>query len=140
MEELRGLELPADSFIVVGSGLLEVLGIRPAGDIDVIVAQSVLGLLETPPWQVEERAGGKQVLSRGRFEVSTSWSTPTGEAGLAELRTDRLVVAGFQFISMARLLAWKTGMRRAKDLDDIKLIESHLAGRPVQRLGPPTTE
>jgi len=41
LDELEGLALPQASFMVMGSGILDVLGIRKANDVDLVVSEEV---------------------------------------------------------------------------------------------------
>ena len=63
------LLLPDGSFMVVGSGLLDTLGIRAAGDIDLLVSHDVFNNLKHQNYKIqltrsEERRVGKECRSR----------------------------------------------------------------------------
>ena len=126
LEELKHLDLNPGSFIVVGSGILEVLGIRDAIDIDVIVDPRGLRKLATAGWAQNDALRGKQVLQHGRFEASTTWTSPEGELTIRELAPHSIDVDGYLFIGLPFLLRWKKALRRPKDLTDIGLIEAYL--------------
>jgi sulfate permease, SulP family len=126
LEDLEHLGLNPGSFIVVGSGILEVLGIRDAIDIDVIVDPGGLRKLAVAGWEQDDAPRGKQVLLHGRFEASISWTSPEGELTIRELAPHSVDVNGYLFIGLPFLLHWKKALRRPKDLTDIDLIETYL--------------
>lgn len=125
-EELNGLDLPPESYIVVGSAILEVLGIRPAADIDLIVTPAALRALADSGWTNDPHPT-KTVLRRGRFEATTTWTTPEGEASLPDLTPHSVTVDGRLFLGLPYLLHWKKAMARPKDLADVTLIEQYTA-------------
>jgi hypothetical protein len=127
IDEVRALQIPEDCFIIVGSGLLEALHIRPAADIDIIVDADLLDRFAGEGWESIVSDHGKTVLTFERFEMSATWSTPDGEMSHGDLVPGSISIEGVRFIGLPRLLAWKTAMARPKDVADIALIESYLA-------------
>ena len=125
-DELKHLDLNPRSFIVVGSGILEALGIRAAGDIDVIVDREGLRKLAAVGCEQDDATRGKRVLQHGRFEASITWTSPDGELTIRELAPHSVDVNGYMFIGLPFLLQWKKALRRPKDLTDIGLIEAYL--------------
>jgi len=54
LKELRKLNLPEGEFAVFGSGPMAIRGIRPAGDLDLIVTPAVWDFLLKRGYKIEE--------------------------------------------------------------------------------------
>ena len=67
------LSLPDGSFMVVGSGLLDTLGIRAAGDIDLLVSHDVFNNLKHQNYKIQQHEDGSDYISIGRFEIMVDW-------------------------------------------------------------------
>jgi hypothetical protein len=63
ISRIKQLRLPYGQYVVVGSGTLEVLGIRQAADIDIAVLPALhTALRATGKWDEDERYG--EILQR----------------------------------------------------------------------------
>lgn len=123
--KLPELDLPADQFIVVGSGILDVLGIRRANDIDFVTTPKIFSSLKSSGWKVEEHPD-RQSLNMDCFEAYLGWDNPDGLPNLEDLLGTRQIVDGYNFVDLERVLAWKEQKTRPKDLNDVKLIKDYL--------------
>lgn len=119
--KILSLNLPKDSFIVVGSGILQALGIRDSDDIDMVVSQEAFGKLDQAGWQ-HDKWSDQVVLKRDEFDIGTTWA---GEK-VGTLLQKATVVEGIPYLSLADLRAWKSNRGRPKDLRDIELIDDYL--------------
>lgn len=126
IEKIKKLNFPADQYVVVGSGTLDALGIRKAGDIDIAVTPKLhMDLCETDEWEKEERYG-KIFLKKEGIEIipSLDWSeypTTTEEA-----IQSALIIDGIPFLNLQELKKFKKALGREKDFADIKLIDEYL--------------
>ncbi|MEO8105270.1 MAG: hypothetical protein ABI602_02945 [Candidatus Saccharibacteria bacterium] len=116
-QEILNLNLPKDSFIVVGSGILGALGIRESNDIDMIVTQSVFDLLDRSGWKHGNWVD-QVVLQKGLFDIGTLWMGKT----LDGLIKDATIIGGIPYLSLDDLLTWKREKLRPKDIRDVELI------------------
>jgi len=57
IERVQPLELPAVDYIVIGSGVLDALGLRPANDIDLVVSEPLFGRLRQRGWEADVKNG-----------------------------------------------------------------------------------
>ena len=62
-EAISQLLLPDGSFMVVGSGLLDTLGIRAAGDIDLLVSHDVFNNLKHQNYKIQQHEDGSDYIS-----------------------------------------------------------------------------
>lgn len=128
IERVKALGLPAGEYMVCGSAILELLGIRKAGDIDLLVSPALMKELEEErgwirhpkyPTTVDHPdhiAGAKESLDFMRENYT-----------LAELMPKAFVQDGIPFMSLETLREAKTQLGREKDLKDIALIDGHLS-------------
>ena len=125
---VKALQLPEGQYMICGSAILELLGIRKAGDIDVLVSPELFVELETNrgwvrhpkyPTTIDDphhTAGAKQSLDFMRENYS-----------LEELLPKAYVQDGVPFMSLQTLKEAKEQLRREKDLRDIQLIDEYLS-------------
>ncbi len=125
IERLRALGLDPDNFVVVGSGLLDVLGIRTADDIDLVVSHSLYEELSQHPSWVMTEVDGHELLQTKGSEAWLAWDND-GKPNFDELVGDNNVVAGYNFVTLARLRRWKVEHDRPKDQRDVVLIDAYL--------------
>ena len=128
ISRIRKLDLPEGQYMVTGSAILELLGIRPAQDIDLLVSPELFKeLQEKRGWHIhpkyptsidndDQTAGAKQSLDFMRQNYTLKEALP-----LAYLHD------GIPFGSLELLVDAKTQLGREKDLKDIKLIQEYLA-------------
>jgi len=126
IEKIRELNLPTGEYVVIGSGIMDVLGIRKAHDIDISVLPSLhASLRATGDWSEEIRYE-KIFLIKDGVDINPhlSWSdydTTTGEAIASATRID-----GIDFMNLHELRKFKTALGRDKDLADIELIDMYI--------------
>jgi len=128
VEKVRALDLADDSYIVIGSGVMDALGLRASEDIDVVVSEPVFEELRAAGWETSAQYGD-QCLVRGDFEAWKTWSYQGEQTSLAELQKDRVIIDGIPFVSPQYLLKWKQDKDRPKDIRDIELLQEYLRER-----------
>ena len=123
-DRVRQLNLPPDQFVVVGGAVLEVLGIRASGDIDLTASDSVLDTLAgDKTWSKQDLTDGSYVYQKDGYEVGNDW---LGRS-FAQLVSDTFEMDGIRYVSLATVMAWKKQHNRPKDQADIKLIWEYLS-------------
>jgi hypothetical protein len=125
LSELKSFPLAKDSYIVVGSGILDALGIRRANDIDIVTPPDVFEELRRQGWEPTNHPD-RESLNHGEFEAYLGWDNPGGQPNFDDLTASRTVIDGFNFVSLERVMKWKEEHARPKDLADIKLIKELL--------------
>ena len=121
--------MPLDQLIVVGSAVLEVIGLRQAGDIDMTGSPTILQQLENDThWSKRFHADGSYVFLNEDFEIGNNWLAAGPKNNFYELlkRPDTFNKDGVYFVGLQTVFEWKTRMNRPKDQADIKLIDEYL--------------
>lgn len=123
IRELVALGLPAEDYVIFGSGPLLAHGIRTElGDLDLVARGAA--------WQRAERTGtpcrgavtggpGYQ-FDGGRITVFPNWISPDWDTD--DLIDRAEVVDGLRFARLQDVLAYKRQLRRPKDVVDIRTI------------------
>jgi hypothetical protein len=127
-EQVKKLHLPIGQYVVIGSGILDALGIRPAHDIDIAVTPKLFKTLQiSDEWEREERYG-KIFLKKDNLDINPqlSWSEypTTTEDAIASA----LIINGIPFMNLEELKKFKSALGREKDKIDIALIETYQRG------------
>lgn len=135
-ERVRDLNLPFGEYVVVGSGVLEALGIRSANDVDVVVSekffQELVGqgavICRCEKCEALWRAGGqKKTIKLEGVDILSEYSWDDEyRADTLKLIEDALVIQGIPFVQPRELLRWKRAVGREKDQQDIVLLERYL--------------
>ncbi|MBP9711550.1 MAG: hypothetical protein KBD55_00770 [Candidatus Pacebacteria bacterium] len=131
-DKLKEIGLDTDNSIVIGSGILEVLGIRKSADIDVVVTEKKFTELSK---NLRFKRGEKEdVLTDGVFEIGPNWK-PLGESfNLEQVLDKTTVIDGVRYNSLEFLLIvkkqWlKEGDKKPKTAQDVVLIEEYLRNK-----------
>lgn len=123
LDKLPDLELSSDQYVVVGSGVLDALGIRRANDIDFVTTPEVFETLTEKGWKA---AVDSPSLVKDEFETYLMWDSKDGKPNFMDLMSTSRVVGRYNFVELDRLLDWKRRVARPKDLKDVELIEKYL--------------
>ena len=119
--------LPLDKVIIVGSGILDQLGLRMANDVDVITDSETFKRLKNKSVLTLEIHGGHKVLVGDGIEIWTVWREVDGELwDYGYLSQFTTTIDGVRFVDPQKVLQWKRAMGRIKDEKDIKLLEEYL--------------
>ena len=125
LDRVKELGLPEGNYMVCGSGILDVLHIRPAQDVDILVSSELFDKLENEyGWKRHHKytttlehpdgtSGAKQTLDFMKENYSLEEALPLAT-----------YVEGIPFMSLEMLVNAKQQLGREKDLADIKLIEA----------------
>lgn len=125
-EAITALNISPDDYIVIGSGILDILGIRKTNDVDVVVSEPVFrAFRKQPDWVYRSNELGESLVS-DVYEMWLSWGREDTKANLAELKRDEWVIDQIPFISLERLRTWKIKKNRHKDREDVRLIDRFL--------------
>jgi len=127
-EELTSLQLPKNSFMVVGSSILGTLGLKKSDDIDLIVSPEAFKQLVDLGWDQVTEIGGL-ILKHYPFDVGLYWE----EEGLEHWLPKAVIIDDIPYLSLVDLRRWKTERNRPKDPADVALIDDYLEKHPEAR-------
>ncbi|AKM80828.1 TPA: hypothetical protein DDX46_05085 [Candidatus Saccharibacteria bacterium] len=117
--------LPLDQLVVIGSGVLDALELRPAVDIDMVVTEELFETLSQSGDYRESIIHGERVLEKDDQEIWLSWGSE-GVANFQALSQGGVTIGGVRFAHPEFVLQWKRAMNRYKDQSDIQLLEKYL--------------
>ena len=128
--KLAGLNLLTDNSIVIGSGIMNALNIRPSNDIDVVVSSSTYENLRTSGKFNVETKHGRQILTDSIFEIGKSWSVLGKDYNLTDLLKESVIINDVHYITLDFLLSVKESWLkdedvRQKNIEDVQLIKEH---------------
>lgn len=131
-DELTKLSLSSENSVIIGSGILDALGIRKSDDVDVVVDSGDYERLSEDSRFTPGENHGRPVLLDDTFEICKSWGVLGKEYKLQDFIPETVVIDGVRYISLDFLLRVKKSWLqdddvRQKDIDDVKLIEEYLA-------------
>ena len=124
--DLFDLNLPAGEFMVMGSGIMDALSIRPAQDVDLVVTDTVYDHLLRQGWDSRVASNGSVGIEHGVFQAYDHWMDESTVKTLEELLVDAEWVNGVPYNSLSKLALYKARRGRAKDFADLVLIENYL--------------
>jgi hypothetical protein len=132
---LQELGLNPDNSIVIGSGILQALGIRKSNDVDLVVGRGTYELLKkTGKFSAQYSVlhnFGPRTLKRASVEIGTTWTVLGRARDIKDLKKYSVVINGIRYITIDFLYkAKKSWLKqkdvRQKDIEDVKLIEGYL--------------
>lgn len=123
VERVRRLEIAKRDYVLVGSGVLDVLGLRSATDIDLVVTDEVYeSFRQKHGWHEFAQVNGKKVLSHEGRNLMTAWAG----SQFKQLREDTSVVDGVKIMSLKKLIEGKIQLGRRKDISDVALLRRYI--------------
>ena len=124
---IKALGLPDGQFVVIGSGVMDALGLREAQDIDLVVRHELFELLKADKaWNVGEEHG-ETVLTHEDVEDWLGWGTADGQPNFDVLYDGGITIDDIRFANPEFVRDWKRAANRPKDIEDIRLLEDYLA-------------
>lgn len=130
-KQLKKFNLNPNNSVVIGSGILQALGIRKSKDIDMVVKQDIYDKLKkSGQFSIFENQG-KEILDDGLFEIGVNWMVLGKAYTYNDLLKFSEIIDGVRYNSLNFLLkvkeSWVDGKTsRPKDIKDIKLIKKYL--------------
>jgi hypothetical protein len=126
LEKIKTLNFPLGQYVVIGSGLLAILKIRPAKDIDISVLPELYEkLYKSEKWQKEKR-WDKVFLKKDNIEINPQLSWSDYKTSTEEAIKSATIIDNIPFLNLGELKKFKEALGRDKDKEDIKLIDDYL--------------
>lgn len=126
VERVHQLHLPLDQVVVIAGGVLDGLGLRPAGDLDLVLSVELFAkLVKLPEWQVGVKRQSL-TITQPDIEAFMSWRDD-GRPDFQELYDGGMTIDGVRFANPQVVIDWKKRRASDKDLKDIALLEEYLA-------------
>lgn len=126
-DKVKALNLPLDQIIVIGSGILDQLGIRPASDIDLAASPDLMKKLseESGNWikKFDDNQRFYFVKDDGSAEVWDGWEFDRQAVSYDDLLDYAVEYDGVRFVDLEFLRKWKSWRGREKDVRDVELID-----------------
>lgn len=125
IKKIKRLNFPFGQYVVIGSGILEVLGLRKAEDIDIAALPELYAQLRaTGVWKEEERYD-KIFLKRDDIEINPKLSWSDYSTSAEEAIASAVIIEGVPFMNLKELRKFKQALGREKDRVDIALIDKY---------------
>lgn len=121
IDMVKRLRLPDRSYVVIGGGVLEALGLRETMDVDMVVNKSTYKQFQERGWKEYVHDDGKRILSHRGYKIMTSYMG----RDVHRLLRHAFVKQGVYFMGVDDLIKSKEQFRRAKDLEDIALLREY---------------
>lgn len=125
-ERVKELGLPLDQIIIIGSGILDQLGIRQSADIDVATNRAVLEeIARSDDWakKIDKNQRRYLVKCDGSAEIWDGWEIDGRVVEYDKLLDYAVEYDGVKFVSLDFLRRWKNWRGREKDMQDVRLID-----------------
>jgi 8-oxo-dGTP diphosphatase len=134
IQKIKELNLPNDQYVVIGSGTMDVLGIREARDIDISVTRELFGKLQKSlEWEEYEKYG-RIFLKKDIFEINDQLNWDNYNTTTEEAISSAITIEDIPFMNLGELIKFKTALGREKDFNDIKLINKYLNNKTEKRV------
>ena len=133
-ERVKELGLPLDQIIIIGSGILDQLGIRQSADIDVATNREALEeIARSDGWVEKLDKNQRQYLVKhdGSVEIWDGWEIDGRVVEYDELLDYAVEYDGVKFVNLDFLRRWKNWRGREKDMQDVRLIDEYLGRTDV---------
>jgi hypothetical protein len=123
---VKSLNLPLDQTVVIGGGILDALGLRSAGDVDLVMTPALLDeLSRNAEWQLSTKHN-EPIITKGDVEAFLSWGSE-GVPNFRQLYDGGVTVDGVRFANPRFTIEWKRKRSSDKDRVDIALLEEYLS-------------
>ncbi|MFZ1361089.1 MAG: hypothetical protein WAS27_03650 [Candidatus Saccharimonadales bacterium] len=130
IERIRLLEFPRKEYVVIGSGLLDALGLRASRDIDLVVGDQLFQTVRISGRYHLSEKHGEEVLERDDVEIWRSWGAGD-ELRFEALFAGGVTIDGIRFCHPSVIMRRKQQRGGAKDMRDIELLQRYMREHPT---------
>ncbi len=135
---LHEFNLNPNNSVVIGSGILQALGIRKSNDIDLVVDDKTFdSLKKSGKFKIKTGFGEREILYNDLFEIGKELLVLDKNMKLIDLSEESVVMDEVRYLGLNLLYkikkSWITaGTAREKDIEDVKLIEKYKNNLKIQ--------
>ncbi|MFA6158230.1 MAG: hypothetical protein WCV82_04195 [Candidatus Paceibacterota bacterium] len=133
INQVKNLKLTKDQYVVVGSGIMAMHGLKEIHDIDIVVSPEIFEGCKNKGWKTMHYTypdkPGEIYLKQGDIELYTDVNCRNFNPTLQELLSKAEYFSGIPFICLDDLIKFKTEYNRPKDHKDIELMENYLRAK-----------
>ena len=136
LERVKELNLPLGEYILICGGVLDMYGIRKAGDVDVVGTKKLFKELKRRGWKrvwfFRGALLGRKMIRKpdGTAEALNNLRYGNYYKKAEEMIAMAEMVNGIPCMPLAEIATYKKEFTREKDIRDIKLIEEYLKTHP----------
>lgn len=120
--KLTSLGISSTEPIIVGSSILDILGIRPSNDVDVLISKETFCKIADHGHEILQRPDGSEKIEVDDIELMYDWYGKK----VSDVAIKTTVIDGIKFMSIEEVRRWKALLDRGKDQADILLIDKYL--------------
>lgn len=120
--KLTSLGISSTEPIIVGSGILDMLGIRPSNDIDLLISKETFYRITGHGYEILQRPDSSEKIEVDDIELIHDWYGKK----VSDVAIKTTVIDGIKFMSIEEVRRWKALLDRNKDQADILLIDKYL--------------
>lgn len=130
LKNLTRLGFPKDQFVIVGSGPLGVRNLRESKDLDILVSDQFWNQI-MQKYPIKNEYGIDKIEVGKDIEILGEGSAfrDSDVASTNEIIETADVIDGIRYINLDLLKKFKKKMGRAKDIQDIELINQYLSNK-----------
>jgi hypothetical protein len=129
-EKVKSLNLPPEQYVIIGSGIMDALGIRQAHDVDLAVLPELHQKMREGGEWVEEERFGRIFLTKDSIESNPELSWDQYPTTTEQAIATATIIEGIPFMNLQELIKFKLALGREKDFKDIELIKNYLLKKP----------
>lgn len=126
IDRIKEINLLDGHYVVVGSGVMDALGLREAHDIDLVVSPAYFKELRANPDFTVEQKYGEEMLVRDDVEVWQGWGGPNDQPNFVDLYDNGVTIGDIRFANPTFVRDWKVAKARPKDAADVVLLNEYL--------------
>ncbi len=130
ISRIRALNLPVGDYVVFGSSVMEVHGIRKAKDIDIVVSEALYQGLKKRGWRRKWNFKRVLICKALKFENKEAFTNlywKQYRTKTKDLIRNAEIIEGIPFMSLRDYLDYKKHLPREKDKRDVVLLEGYLS-------------
>lgn len=121
INEVRSLNLPLGEYAVFGSAVLAIRHLRKAPNIDLIVTHNLWKKLLDTGFSPDSEG----FIRKNHVKISNWWFAPTRK-DICTMIKEAEIYRGIPFVRIEEVRCYKNGLKRDKDVADVKLVDAFL--------------
>lgn len=125
--KIKELNLPEGQYMICGSAILDILGIRPAKDIDLLVTPELFeDLKKNQGWEPHSKYSTTISHPQGLADAKQTLDFMKENHTFAQSLEKATFIEGIPFMGLEFLIEAKKQLNREKDIADIETINEYM--------------